>query len=104
MRRGKLLTCAKYSGKGNPLSRANAHVSLDVEAKAPKQAKMSIEISAQTMAVVAPFDPVAVRNTWMMGNLVGLLRATITSPTPNKRAMENAIVNTPLIMSAMTML
>ena len=40
----------------------------------------------------------------MIGNLVGLSRAAITSPMPNKRAMEKAIVNKPLIRRAMTML
>lgn len=56
------------------------------------------------MAVVAFLDPVAVRNIWMIGYLVGLCRASFISPIPNKIAMEKAKVKTPLMDSAMTML
>lgn len=57
-----------------------------------------------TITVVAPLDPVAVRNIWMIGYLVGLVRANMISPIPNKIAIEKAIVKTPLIISAIIML
>ena len=65
---------------------------------------MRLEINVQTMAVVALLDPVAVRNIWIIGYLVGLCRASVISPIPNKIAIEKATVMTPLSMSAITML
>ena len=56
------------------------------------------------MAVVALMDPVAVRNTWIIGYLVGLCRASVISPIPNKIAIEKATVKTPLMISATIML
>jgi len=56
------------------------------------------------MAVVAPLDPVAVRNIWIIGYLVGLFRASVISPIPNNIAIEKANVKAPLMSSAITML
>ena len=56
------------------------------------------------MAVVAPLDPVAVRNICIIGYLVGLFRASVMSPIPNKIAIEKAIVKEPLMIIAITML
>lgn len=86
------------------MSRAKAQANRDAHAKSPNVAKMRVEIRALTIAVVAPLDPVAVRKTWMIAYLVGLLRASVMSPMPNKIAIEKAMVSTPLMASAITML
>ena len=65
---------------------------------------MRVEINAQTMAVVALLDPVAVRNMCIIGYLVGLCRASAISPIPNKITMEKARVKMPLMISAITIL
>lgn len=91
-------------GKGKPLSRAKAQASRDAHARVPKVENIRVEINVQTMAVVAPLDPVAVRNIWIIGYLVGLCRASVMSPMPNKMAMEKTTVEAPLMRSAITML
>ena len=57
-----VLTWAKYLEKGKPWSRAKAQASRDAHARVPNVEKMRVEIKAQAMAVVAPLDPVAVKN------------------------------------------
>lgn len=61
-------------------------------------------MSTHITAVVAPLEPVAVRNICMIGYFVGVVRADFMSPMPNSMAMVKAIVRTPLITSATTIL
>lgn len=98
------LTWEKNFEKGKPWSRAKARASRDAHARVPKVENMSVEINAQTMAVVALLDPVAVRNICIIGYLVGICKARVISPIPNKIAIEKAKIETPLIISAITML
>ena len=99
-----VLTWEKKLEKGKPWSRAKAQASRDAHARSPKVENMRPEINVQTMAVVAFLDPVAVRNIWIIGYLVGLCRASVISPIPNKIAIEKATAMTPLGISAITML
>ena len=62
-----LRTLAKKPEKGKPLSREKAQARRDAHARSPNVEKIRVEISAHTMAVVAPLDLVAFRKIWMMG-------------------------------------
>ena len=54
-----ILTYAKKSENGSPLSRAKAQVRRDVDAKIPSVAKKATMMMADIMAVATGIDPVA---------------------------------------------
>ena len=97
-------TFAKKSEKGNPLSREKAQARRDAHARSPNVEKMRVEISAHTMAVVAPLDLVAFKKISIIGYLVGVCKTEVMSPMPNKIAIENAIAKAPLMNCAINML
>ena len=98
------LTSAKYLESGSPLSRANAHVSLDVEATIPISTQNNSTVSRLTTAVVAEFDWKAWCRISTIGDLVGLSRALLMSVTLNRRLSRNPNPRTPLMIRDMTML
>ena len=76
----------------------------DAHASIPNFEKIRAEIYGHTMSVVAPLDFVAVRNIWMIGYLVRLVRASFISPIPNMMAIEKAMAKDPLMIIAFTIL
>jgi hypothetical protein len=75
-----LLTYAKYSEKGRPRSRANAHVKRETDAKILKSPTMLTKMMKTIRTFVAATELVAPKNTVRMGKLVEL-RTASTSPS-----------------------
>ena len=61
----------------------------------PKVAKICADIRGHIKAVVAFFDPVAVRKTWITGECVELLSTVFRSPMEKSIAIENVRVADP---------
>lgn len=97
---GLRLTCAKKPEKGRPLSRANAQVRRETEAKTPKSA-IIVEKRIMHMMMVAPaLELVAWKRIWMTGNPVGVLRAASTSPIQKRRVIKKPSAMTVLSTTA----
>jgi hypothetical protein len=81
----EIVTCARKSANGSPLSLANAHVRRDAEARNPKDAHITSTIGIAVMTDVPAWDFVALKKTSMKSYPVGLSKTDI-SPMQKRNA------------------